>query len=221
MIYKIKIRLFSLFQDFLNLFGFQIYYSKREELPKNLKINNIIDVGVALGTDYLFKNYPNANYFFIEPYDKFHSHIEENLLKKYNGKIFKYGAHNKKEAKNLYLHDVSSSFFQRKNVKYKAHKKVKVDKLDNLLKKENFSKNTLLKIDTEGNELNVLKGSIKILKKIEYLILEVRLKNIKTYNPSELIFFCYKYNFIWDYVIDVNHAKNGISYMDILFKKNK
>ena len=219
--YKIKIRLFSFFQDLLNLFGFQIYYSKKEELQKNLKINNIIDVGVAQGTDYLLENYPNANYLFIEPYEKFHPYIEENLLKQYNGKLFKCGAHNKKETKNLYLHDVSSSFFQRKNVKYKAYKKVEVNKLDILLKKENFSKNTLLKIDTEGNELNVLKGSVKILKKIKYLILEVRLKNIKTYNPSELIFFCYKYNFIWDSVIDVNHARNGISYMDILFKKNK
>jgi hypothetical protein len=50
-------------------------------MDKNLNIKNIIDVGVANGTDFLLKNYPKANYLFVEPYKKFHSNIENNLLK--------------------------------------------------------------------------------------------------------------------------------------------
>ena len=79
----------------------------------------------------------------------------------------------------------------------------------------------MLKIDTEGNELNILKGSTKILKKINYLMLEVRLKNIKTYNPSELISFCHKYKFFWDKVLEIYYVKNGISYFDLLLIKKK
>lgn len=221
MIYKIKIRLFDYLHNFLYLFGFQIFYSKKASLQKNLIIKNIIDVGVARGTDFLLKNYPNANYFFIEPYVKFHTYIEQNLIKDYNGKLFKYGAHNKNGIKKLYLSDVASTFFEKRNGQNKAYQKVKVDKLDNILKKENISKNTLLKIDTEGNELNVLKGSKNILKKINYLVLEVRLNNMNTYNPSELIAYCYKRGFIWDSILNVGYVKNGISYIDVVFKKKK
>ena len=222
MMYKIKIVLFSILENFFSLFGLQILFSKKENMDKNLNIKNIIDVGVANGTDFLLKNYPKANYLFVEPYKKFHSNIENNLLKMYKGKLFKYAAHNKKELKNFYKLDVSSSIIKRKNIKYKAKPIiVKADRLDSILKKQKITKDSILKIDTEGNELNVLKGSTYILKKVNFLIIESRLKNVKTYNPNELISFIYRKNFIWDSIINVGYAKNGISYMDILFKKNK
>ena len=222
MIYKIKLRLFFVLEKFFSLFGLQVLYSKKEEMRRNLKIKNIIDVGVANGTNFLLKNYPNANYLLVEPYEKFYPYIENNLLKTYKGKLFKYAAHNKSELKNFYMLDVSSSIIKRNNVKYK-HKPiiVKAEKLDTILKNEKITKDSLLKIDTEGNELNVLKGSSNILKKINFLVVELRLKNIKTYNPNELIAFIYKKNFIWDSIIETGYAKNGISYIDILFKKNK
>jgi FkbM family methyltransferase len=219
---KIKIVLFSILENFFSLFGLQILFSKKENMDKNLNIKNIIDVGVANGTDFLLKNYPKANYLFVEPYKKFHSNIENNLLKMYKGKLFKYAAHNKKELKNFYMLDVSSSIIKRNNIKYKAKPIiVKADRLDSILKKQKITKDSILKIDTEGNELNVLKGSTYILKKVNFLIIELRLKNVKTYNPNELISFIYRKNFIWDSIINVGYAKNGISYMDILFKKNK
>lgn len=220
MIYKIKIKLFSILENFFSLFGLQILYSKKERMKKNLTIKNIIDVGVANGTDFLLENYPKANYLLVEPYKKFHPNIENNLLKIYKGKLFKFAAHNKSELKKFYMLDVSSSIIKRKNIRYK-HKPiiVKAEKIDIILKNEKITKNTLLKIDTEGNELNVLKGASKILKKINFLVVEVRLKNIKTYNPNELIAFIYKKNFIWDSIIETGYARNGMSYMDILFKK--
>ena len=54
-------------------------------MKKNLTIKNIIDVGVANGTDFLLENYPKANYLLVEPYKKFHPNIENNLLKIYKG----------------------------------------------------------------------------------------------------------------------------------------
>ena len=79
MIYKIKLRLFFVLEKFFSLFGLQVLYSKEEEMSRNLKIKNIIDVGVANGTSYLLKNYPNANYLLVEPYKKFYPYIENNL----------------------------------------------------------------------------------------------------------------------------------------------
>ena len=86
---------------------------------------------------------------------------------------------------------------------------------------EKISKNTLLKIDCEGGELDVLKGATKIIKKINYIIIELRLQKIKTYNPSEIINFLYKNNFQWKQVIKVYYAKEGIDYIDILFENKK
>jgi hypothetical protein len=55
MMYKIKIVLFSILENFFSLFGLQILFSKKENMDKNLNIKNIIDVGVANGTDFLLK----------------------------------------------------------------------------------------------------------------------------------------------------------------------
>ncbi len=79
----------------------------------------------------------------------------------------------------------------------------------------------MLKIDCEGGELDVLKGANNILEKVSYVIVEVRLQKIKTYNPSEIINFLYEKNFLWNKILDVYFAKDDIDYIDILFlKKN-
>lgn len=55
---------------------------------------------------------------------------------------------------------------------------------------EKISKKSILKISCEGAELDVLKGANNILKNISYVIVEMRLQNIETYNSSEFIIFC-------------------------------
>ena len=53
-------------------------------------------------------------------------------------------------------------------------KKIKINKLDSVLKLKFFKdRYDLIKIDTEGSELNILKGANKTLKKTKYLILEI------------------------------------------------
>jgi len=104
---------------------------------------------------------------------------------------------------------------------YKLTKKIyiDVDKLDNILKNEIISGTTLLKIDTEGFELDVLKGSEELLKKINYCIVEIRLQKIKTYNPSEMIKFLLNNEFYWDKILKVYYAKEGVDFIDVLFIK--
>lgn len=218
--YKTKVKIYDLIRDFFNIFNLQFYYSKKLSMPKNLGIELIIDVGVAYGTDFLLDNYPKAKYILIEPYKKFWPFIENKLLKRINGKLFKIGLDIKKGKKKFYLLDVSSSLIKRKNMPKHSFHLINVDKLDNVL---NFriNKKSLLKIDTEGNELNVLKGAKKILKKINYLLLEIRIDQIKTYNPSELISFCYKNGFIWKQILDISYSKFGVNYLDVLFERKK
>jgi len=219
-LYKIKVKLYILIHNFFSYFNLQFYYTKKLSIPKNLDIKLIIDVGVAQGTNFLLDNYPKAKYILIEPYSKFWPFIENNLLKKVNGKLFKIGADIKKGRKKFFLLDVSSSLIKRKNMPKHSYRFINVDKLENIINFD-INKKCLLKIDTEGNELNVLKGAKKILKKINYLILEIRMDQIKTYNPSELISFCNIYGFIWKQIIDISYSKTGVNYLDVLFERKK
>ena len=77
-----------------------------------------------------------------------------------------------------------------------AKEKCAVDKLDNIVKKEHIEEVSLIKIDVEGAEINVLRGAEKILKDgSPVLILEImkpkELKKIKEY-LLPLEYFCTK-----------------------------
>ena len=55
--------------------------------------------------------------------------------------------------------------------------KIKIDKLDNCLKIL-ILKKVLLKVDVQGYELSALKGALRSLKKIDYIIIEISYENI-------------------------------------------
>ena len=59
--YSKKIKIFKFIRKFFNFFNLQIFYSKKINYLKNLKIDNVIDVGVANGTDFLFEDFPKEN----------------------------------------------------------------------------------------------------------------------------------------------------------------
>ena len=73
-----------------------------------------------------------------------------------------------------------SKYFQRKfrilgnfnNQNYYKHSTVKLDLLDNYVNEKNINRIDLLKIDTEGHEYFVLKGSLKSLSKIKFIYFE-------------------------------------------------
>ena len=219
--FQTKLKLLKLIQYLFSKVNLKIFYSKDRDFSQNLIIENIIDVGVEKGTDFLVKKFPNANFLLVEANSSFYRYLENEFLTKYKGKLFKVAAGQKNQKKFFYQSGPISSFFKRDNFKFNKKKLVKIKPLDEILKMEKISKNTLLKIDCEGGELDVLKGATKIIKKINYIIIELRLQKIKTYNPSEIISFLYKNNFQWKQVLKCYYAKEGIDYIDILFENIK
>ena len=59
-------------------------------------------------------------------------------------------------------------------IKKKKFEYIKTEKLDFFTKKRKLNKIDLLKVDTEGHELNVVKSGLKTLKKTKYLLIEFR-----------------------------------------------
>jgi FkbM family methyltransferase len=65
----------------------------------------------------------------------------------------------------------------------KRKEKVKIIKLDNYIKNNNIKYVDVLKIDTQGYELEVLKGAKNSLKRIKFIEIEITLDNIYKGNP--------------------------------------
>ena len=182
----------------------------------------IVDVGFADGTD-IFKNVIDIFFYVVEPNPNYNESVIS-FLKERKGVHIKEALSDKKSEAPFYLRDKASSLIKG-NLKKNSEKIIiKTNTLDNVLDIENsIYNNLILKVDTEGNELNVLKGGKKTLKsqKLKMIILELRLQNIQTYNPSEMISFLDKYGFQWHKILKIGHRKSGPSYLDVLFLRKK
>ena len=218
--YKQKLIIFRFIRKIFKFFNLQIFYTKKTNYLAELKVENVIDVGVAYGTKELIENFPDAYFHMVEPNPLFWSYIEKNILNKFNGKLYKSAAGNKTGVFDFYDFGQTSSFLQREDYKLEKKIQVNLDYLDSIISYKDL-KNTVLKIDTEGYELEVLKGSENLLGVVEYCIIELRLENIKTYNPSEIINFLFQRNFIFHKILKVYYVKKGISFIDVLFVKKQ
>ena len=71
--------------------------------------------------------------------------------------------------KNFLLHQKNSVI---------SEEEIETTTFDTYFKQIKFDQNTLLKIDTEGYELHVLKGSIQKIKEIKYVLIENQFSNM-------------------------------------------
>lgn len=195
----------TFFQKFSILFE-HIHQKKLKKYLKKIKINTLIDVGAYRGN---FINNFNIKYlkkiYAFEP-DKKNT---LNIRKKFNKiKIYNFCLAEKKTVKFFLINkDKTTSTLEsniRKNFLFKIKENllhldyfkkilVRVETLDNIFKKvDNVS---FLKIDAEGGDLNVLKGGEKIIKKINFILIEIKPINFYKNNSPIDIYNFLKINF--------------------------
>ena len=165
---------------------------------KNLEI--FIDIGSHKGsyTDLIINNFYVKKVIMVEPQKNIYEHVKKKYLKDKRVKTYNLAVSDKKKRQALYInkHDLTSSLTEidKKNnyLKLKAklfggsindliHNKYMVNscKLSEIIKKNNVKKIDLLKIDTEGHELQVLKGAGSFLKnKVNFMLIEIHNSNI-------------------------------------------
>lgn len=159
-----------------------------ESLIKNLEINTFFDIGSNKGqfillVDGLFKN---KKIYSVEPIKELYLKQKKFFGNNKNISFFNYGIGSEIKKKNLFITNRvdSSSFLQtklsKKNSDYKIMQKreISIKTLDSLFSTIDLSKPSLIKIDVQGYELEVLKGGIKLLKKIDYILIEVSDKQL-------------------------------------------
>ena len=182
----------------------------------NLEYNVIIDVGAHKGETILnlLKNLKVQNIYSFEASNKTYKSLEINvkkIKKKYyqtNIEIFNIGIGNSNAQKifnelpdsnssTFNLIDQNSSYFIRKNkiLSFFFNKKFSIEKnlisqikLSQFIEKKRIKKINILKIDTEGYELDVIKGLGKNIQLVEFIYFEHHYDNMikKNYKFSEI-----------------------------------
>lgn len=183
-----------IFQIFYNFLDKYIHRRRIVNYLKkiNTQLNYIIDVGSHKGESIeTFKKInKDSNIFCFEPQLDCFYFLKKKFKFSNKIKIFNYGLSNKKGKKELFKNILSTtSTFSKLNFKsnyfkiksiilddkfsgFFTKKKVKINTLSFFIKKYNIKNIDLLKIDTEGHELEVLQGSKKILKNVKLILIE-------------------------------------------------
>lgn len=196
-----------------------------KSLPKT---NFVIDVGAADDFQVLHHAHPNAYSILIDPNDRYENTYKKFLSKK-KGEYHICGL-GEKSYKNTYYYypkkPYLSSMIKRQDIKklFCVKKKIIVKKLDELINFTKIKKNVLLKIDAEGSEIKILKGSKKLLKICNTIICECSLDDgfPGGYTFSEIFKIMDRNNFIIKDIIRVPRKEYNsfpAEVLDIVFVK--
>lgn len=155
----------------------------------------VIDVGVSRGSDFLYELFPKAKTLLVDPLPEFEQHIERKFKGRYDFEFFHCAAGSEEGTATLQVQSDNASKstlgnptrIQGQNTEKTVEVPIKT--LDSIAAA--FPGKVGLKIDTEGHELEVLKGATETLKRTEFVIAEVSIKNRFEggYRFSEIISF--------------------------------
>ena len=156
--------------------GMYIDWKQIEKLPD---IDTFIDIGVGKnGSPILYKKFANKQLVLIDPLDEAEHFFDLNMKKK-NAIFFKTALGDKTENAiiNVENNMDRSTILEVSDINFEGDpidkRTVPLKRLDDVVGNLGLSK-IGIKIDTEGYELNVIKGARKTLKKTKFVLAEVR-----------------------------------------------
>jgi len=200
-------------------------------LSKICTADLVIDVGVGYGTNELYEAYPNASIILVEPLAEEYSDALKLISGKYYCEIIGKALGSEEGTSEINFSKdrlQKASLFTRTNLTKNsgevAKKTIQVTTLDNVLRDRDLSNKTImLKIDTEGGELSVLKGATQTLKHTECVIAEVNLAKRfeNSYEFEELVFFMSENGFkVYSFLsMSFSVKEPRQRFTDVLFKK--
>ena len=213
-------------------FGKDIYYLGFYEVGTIHVINNVLrqgdtfmDVGSSVGLlSFIASNIvrETGQVFSFEPEESSFKHLVDNISinKSKNIKPFNVGLGNENQVIRIYKNRGCPSMVKEEETKLVEN--VKIVKLDELIESENIKKVKLIKIDVEGFELEVLKGSVDLLEYFDYIYVECSFIELyeKQALADEVITFLNNYSFKLKGVYNMFYDKKGIAIQaDFLFSK--
>ncbi len=201
---------------------------------RNLDIDKVIDVGAHKGEflEKILKIEKIKSFYAFEPQKDVFNELSKKFSKNKKISLFNYALDKEISNKRLKINKLSMTSsiadFNEKSLYLKLKNflsfsksnfideyEISTNTIDNIFKDTNLKK-TLLKIDVEGFELNVIQGSKVKLKEIPYIIMENQFgDHYKNNNFSDIKNLLIKENFI----IIKKFIFPTLHYQDVLFKK--
>lgn len=194
---------------------------KEELATLDNEIKTVIDVGVMEGTFAIYDRYPDAQLVLIDPLKESKSLVSAKIK---NRPFMFYNCAVGKEKDTVTINIDSkmrqSSVLKRTNIVHTevvSQRQIDVKLLDEL-EFDRSKSPYLLKIDTEGFELNVLNGASKTIQNCKYIICETSVKKrfYDSYSFEDLILFFRDSGFVLRGVLN---APQGLRCLDLLFEK--
>ena len=206
-----------------------------ENLLININPETVIDVGSNKGQFIMLieKLYPDKKIYSFEPIMEVLEKQKKFFNYKKNISYYNFALGSSSSIKEFFItkRKDSSSFFKvnleknkNKNYQIKKTKNINIKTLDKIMIGKETIKPILMKIDVQGYELEVLKGSDKLLNKIDYIVLEVSKNEMYKNQPKvdQIVDYLQNRNF---YVLKQSNwskiKKTNFLQRDMLFKNNK
>ena len=176
-----------------------------------------VDVGANIGSTVLIASKKVKKVIAFEPIEEVLHYFNRNMKinNTNNVVLYEFALSNKKGDKKIKIsksndgsHTLNSGFGELFGGVYEEERIIKTEKFDNL----KINKPTMIKIDVEGHELEVLEGMSKSIKKAQYVVCETTPLN---YDALQNFFKLHNFEQIKEY----GNKKPGI--MDLLFINKK
>lgn len=178
-------------------------FKSETKVYQRLGINErgtIFDVGANVGAyrDFVMSLYPKSNLYCFEPHPLAFQELKKTNIEK-RAKIVNLGFDARKRTTRIYDYNSQSSHEHASvfsdvitdiHHKEKSSYIVSLDTIDHFCEKNHISVIELLKVDTEGNELNVLKGASKMLAKGNIKIIHFEFNRMNVVSRSFFKDFC-------------------------------
>lgn len=218
----LKFLLFSFYaQNLAETYLFKKKLYRELSVLKNMgiKINVVYDVGARYGrwSRGVSKIFPDAKFYLFEASDKCKSTLLAQsfpfFIETLSSKVKDVTFYEKNTPGDSYLKD--------KSIIYKNSTGItkKTSTITSLIEQKKIPVPDFMKIDTQGSEIDILKGSGKYLKKVKLLYLECPVININRGAPdiSEYLRFTKKAGFIPLDICEKHIHNNVLLQVDILF----
>ena len=189
-------------------------------LNNGMKFNTVFDVGACAG--FFSKNLryvlPNAQYYLFEANVSYFSQLIE---PNFNSFIVTLSDEDNREVDFWVGLNTGDSYYKETTTIYDTlnYKKMVCRSLDSMIAEKKLPIPNFLKIDTQGSELDILRGAKSIMGKTEMILCECPIIEYNKGAPkmTEYLDFFKSYDYIPVEITHVHRAEDTILQIDFLF----
>lgn len=185
----------------------------------------VIDVGVHYGTSELQDGFPDAYHVLIEPLQELEQRMKA-LLNKRQGEYHMVACSSQPGEMDIFVPEATAGATLITVPGDARNRKIPIETLDRLCAGRELAGPILLKTDTQGYDLDVIKGGKALLKEIEVVVMEVNMFHPrgKPELPDfgEIVCWMRDHGFsVYDIISYQQRPFDGaLGYVDLAFVKN-